>query len=335
MIRSLVFEPNTTSDSAQQRLIRRNLTPDDLTRAFHQKNMMWIDIIEGNEHEIDWIESLLSLNVIVTEDLKRKDTRPTLIAYPDYLFMTLFEPGSKGYRITNKEIHCIITDTAFITVRPENAKSVDQAYNRVTRSPEVWQQAIAYFLYLTTRHVIDAYYPIVDQISNELNRLEERLLEGHAKERSSSQRTIHQRKQQLITLRQMVAPQREVLSSVVGEKRLSQSAETRDLFRHLYERLLRVYDVIDSQRELSNTVLDTLQSQESQELVQVVNRLTILSMIFLPLTFFTGLLELNFATTENPIILPINGRVLFYFLLVVLLSTVVGMGTWFKRRGWI
>ena len=62
---------------------------------------------------------------------------------------------------------------------------------------------------------------------------------------------------------------------------------------------MRIYDLIDSQRDLSSNVLDLIQSQESQRLGRAVNRLTIFSMIFLPLTFITGLFELNFISTTD------------------------------------
>ena len=95
---------------------------------------------------------------------------------------------------------------------------------------------------------------------------------------------------------------------------MTQSGSTLDLFRHLYERLLRVYDIIDSQqRDLSSNVLDMMQNQESRKLIEAVNRLTIFSMIFLPLTFLSGLFELNFATTSEPFILPVSGALLFVF----------------------
>ncbi len=108
-------------------------------------------------------------------------------------------------------------------------------------------------------------------------------------------------------MRQMVAPQREVLSSAIGELRISGADETRDLFRHLYERLLRVYDVIDPQRDLSSNLLDFMQNQESRRLLEVVNRLTLYSMIFLPLTFLISLFDINFLDTAEPLILPLSG----------------------------
>jgi magnesium transporter len=133
----------------------------------------------------------------------------------------------------------------------------------------------------------------------------------------------------------MVAPQREVLSNVIGEERLARTNENRDLFRHLYERLMRVYDIIDSQRDLSSNVLDLLQSRESQKLGKAVNRLTIFSMIFLPLTFISGFFELNFITPTAPLLIPLTGTMLFILIILSMVVIVGGMIWFFRRQGWV
>jgi magnesium transporter len=150
-----------------------------------------------------------------------------------------------------------------------------------------------------------------------------------------ARKPVYAIKQKLISLRQMVAPQREVLSNVIGEERLSRNGETRDLFRHLYERLLRIYDVIDAQRDLSTNVLDMIESQENNKMAEAVNRLTVLSMIFLPMTFLTGFFQLNLVEAPDPFVLPVSGAVLFLLIMALMLVSAGLMTFLFRRRGWI
>lgn len=377
MIRSLVAPINITAPvsangtasgtgklSSSEFIPRRNLSREGLETAFSEKALMWMDIVDPTDEEIVWLEEFLRLNPAIGQDLRREDRRPALMVYPDYLFLSLFEPhiivvkgdedrkrSSKRHKsvigedtqtrlnitqaVTGKEIHCLIGECFFITVRKSNTKAVDDAYDRVAQSADSWLRGVAYFLYLTAQHVIDAYYPLLDRISNMLNDYEERLMANGGKLSQATRKPVYRVKQHLIRLRQMVAPQREVLSSVIGEQRLSDNVETRDLFRHLYERLMRVYDVIDSQRDLSSTVLDMLDNQESRQLVEVVNRLTIFSMVFLPLTFFTGLFELGFATTSDPLVIPIRGATLFVLVIGLMIGSASLMAAYFKRRGWL
>ena len=328
MIRSLIAD--LEDDDV---MLRRNLERSHLEEAIHQGSLIWIDMVDPEAEEIDWLAGIFALNPAVVEDLKRHDRRPALLVYPDYIFLSLFEPHIALNSVKGREIHCLITDTCFITVRTADTEAVDNAYDRVAQSPDVWQSGVAYCFYLTAQHVTDTYYPLLDRISNQLNSLEEQLLNNGLD--PHERKPVYRIKQQLINLRQMVAPQREVFSNVIGEKRLTASGEIRDLFRHLYERLLRVYDVVDSQRDIASNVLDMMQNQESRKLIETVNRLTILSMIFLPLTFFMSLFELNFATTSEPFILPISGTILFILVIGAMMLSAGFMAFVFIRRGWL
>jgi magnesium transporter len=330
MIRSLVASFDAETDSYK---VRRNLTTESLEAALEGDELIWIDIVDQNEEEVLWLEATFQLNPAVVSDLLREDRRPALMVYSRYLFLSLFQPHIHLTTVSGKEIHCLIGERFFITVRQPDATAVDDAYDRIVHNPDGWRQGVAYLLYLTSQRVIDAYYPLLDRMSNQLNEMEEKLMIGEVDK--SARKPIYRIKQQLINLRQMVAPQREVLANVIGEQRLSGNEDNRDLFRHLYERLLRVYDVIDSQRDLSSNVLDLMQNQESRKLVEAVNRLTILSMIFLPLTFFIGLFELNFATTIDPIVLPISGTIMFIVVITLMVSSATGMILMFRRRGWL
>lgn len=332
MLRSII-EPEKKKLDDDEIILRRNLTQDKLVECFEHGNKMWIDITDGTEEEIHWIESTFSIHPTVVSDLLRDDRRPSLLVYPDYLFLSLFQPSIHLNQVDGHEIHCIVGENFFITVRKNGTETVAEAYERVAQNFDSWKRGTPYFLYLTIQHVVDSYYPLLDRISTRLNTLEENIL--ISKDTKISQQSIYKIKQQLINLRQMVAPQREVLSSVIGEERLASTNENRDLFRHLYERLMRIYDVIDSQRDLSSNVLDLLQSQESARLADAVSRLTILSMIFLPLTFLIGLFELNFITTEPELTIPIHGLLMFVVILFLMAVSASTMGWYFRRRGWI
>ncbi len=108
--------------------------------------------------------------------------------------------------------------------------------------------------------------------------------------------------------------QRELFADVIGQERVIRTPENRDF---------------------TSNVLDLIQGQEAVRLTNAVSRLTILSMIFLPLTFLVGLFELNFITTDPGLVIPISGA---RMLLVILGMTTLsgGMMSWFfRRKGWL
>ena len=330
MIRSLAAPKQAVGDGE---VVRRNLRETNLRKEITKHNSIWIDVVDPSPTEIRWLQEQLDLHEVVVDDLARKDRRPSMLVYSDYIFLSLFEPRTSLKRVAGEEVHCLIGESYFVTVRSGNAEGVDGAYERIANSPNYWKRDVTYFLYLTMQSVIDRYYPLLDAISLQLNQLEESLLSDTPV--PDAQRQIYLLKQQLFTLRQMIAPQREVVSNAIGEERLNRTKDNRDLFQHLYERLLRIYDLIDSQRDLSSNVLDLLQNRSSAKLTETVNRLTIFSMIFLPLTVIIGLFELNFVTAETEFRIPISGLSMFVIVLAMMFAIVLTMLYFFRKREWI
>lgn len=330
MIRSLVAPAEIPENNGFT--LRRNLSLESLEEALANGDLMWLDCVDPEDEEIRWLEQNLHLHPAVVSDLRREDRRPALLVYPECLFLSLFQARVEKTTIISDEIHCIIGLNFFLTVRQESSSAVEGAYERAAQNAEYWRRGVTYFLYLAMQFIVDSYYPLIDRISNQLNKLEEQAMVNGGKE---LQRSVFRIKQQLINLRQMVAPQREVISNVIGEERLSKTSENRDLFRHLYERLLRVYDVIDSQRDLASNVLDLIESQEATNLASAVSRLTVISMIFLPLTFLVGLFGLNFVTTTPEWTIPLRGEWVFGLILIITILSGIMLALYFRRRGWL
>jgi magnesium transporter len=330
MLRSLVAP--ATIPEGEEFTLRRNLTQEALEEAITDGDMAWLDVVDPSDADIAWLERCFKLHPLIVSDLRREDRRPSLLVYPDYLFLSLFQPQIRSTAVQAQEIHCIVGQHYLLTVRASAANAVDSAYDRAATSPDYWKRGITYLLYLTSQFVVDGYYPLLDRISNQLNKLEEKALTNGDR---VTQKSVFLVKQQLINLRQMVAPQREVLSNAIGEERLAKTNEDRDLFRHLYERLLRVYDVIDAQRDLASNVLDLVESQNSAQMANAVSRLTIFSMIFLPLTFLVGLFGLNFVTTSPEFAMPISGESLFWLILILTALSALSLTLFFRRKGWL
>jgi magnesium transporter len=336
MIRSLVAPANPAVVPVPHEDglgLRRNLASDSLAEAMRSsEHLAWVDIVDADDNDIRWLESTLNLHPAVVSDLRRDDRRPTLLIYPEYIFISLFQARFEKAAVVSDEIHILIAETSFVTVRKASSSAIDGAYERAAQNESYWQRGVPNFLYLTMQFIVDSYYPLVDRISNQLNKLEEQAMTNGSKE---LQRSVFRLKQQLINLRQMVAPQREVISNVIGEERLSRTGEMRELFRHLYERLLRIYDVIDAQRDLAGNVLDLIQSQESSNLANAVSRLTVLSMVFLPITFIVGLFGLNFVTTSPELEIPLAGGWVFAGIIVLALGIAAAIYWLFHKRGWL
>ena len=141
MIRSLVITPNAEPSpnleaeivSGDATILRRNLTQESLEKCLAEGCTMWIDIISPEDKEIHWLESWLQLSPTVVADLLREDRRPTLLVYPQYLFLSLFQPYAQSNTLVSKEIHCIIGEHYFVTVRKADATGANWLRGRAGR----------------------------------------------------------------------------------------------------------------------------------------------------------------------------------------------------------
>ncbi len=330
MLRSLA-EPKQNDE--YEMVLRRNLEREKLAEVIENKELVWIDAVDPSSEEIEWLSNLLDLHPLVVSDINRRDIRPALYSYPNQLFISLFQPTSGINELELREIHCVVLDHCFLTIRDSQSTSVGQSYDRIAQNQEAWVRGINYFLYLTIQMVVDAYYPILDRISIHLSELENQILVSRHVD--SAQAQVFRTKQQLINLRQIIAPQRAVISKLLAEEIITRTNQDRDLFHHAYERTVRIYDTVDAQRDLSNNVLDLIRNQEATRLANTVSRLTIISMIFLPFTFLVGVFELNFITTDPVLEIPMSGGLLLILLLAMLAVSTVGLFWYFRRRDWI
>ena len=148
MIRSLVITPNAEPPadggaenvSGDASILRRNLTQESLEKCLAEGCSLWIDIVAPDDKEIRWLESWLQLSPTVVADLLREDRRPTLLVYPQYLFLSLFQPYAQSNTLVSKEIHCIIGEHYYITVRKADAAALEEAYDRVAQNPDSWHR---------------------------------------------------------------------------------------------------------------------------------------------------------------------------------------------------
>jgi len=125
-----------------------------------------------------------------------------LHVYPEYIFFSLIQPHTRAHLINGQEIHCVVGKNYFVTVPKRDSKGAQDAYERVAQNASAWRLGASYFLYLAAQHVIDAYYPLLDRMSQALYRLEEDFMLNGTKDKL--RKPIYAMKQQFIHIFSMV-----------------------------------------------------------------------------------------------------------------------------------
>jgi magnesium transporter len=175
--------------------------------------------------------------------------------------------------------------------------------------------------------VLDGYYPVLEQLGDRLQAIEERILHEI---RPSSQRSIHRIRRDLLVLRRAVWPQREAIGALVREDSPLITPKVRQYLRDCLDHAVQILDVIDTYRELASSLMDTHISTMGQRTNEVMKVLTIMATIFIPLTFLAGLYGMNFDYLPE-----LHYTWAYPVLLGVMVLVAIGMLIFFRRRGWL
>ena len=301
----------------------------DAERLVAQKRgLYWVDLIAPTEAELNRLQKTFEFHPLSIEDSSHFNQRSKVDAYDGYLFITLYAHrfDKEKQEILADELHVFLGSNYMVTVHQAPLPALSRARERYERETEAYKKGPDFFLYLIGDELVDSYFPLLDGLEGEIDDLEERVGTDPG---SPVMRSIFSLKQELIHLRKATGPQREVFNALstrhydLIDRRLSV------YFQDVYDHIVRIYEMIETHRELLGNALDAYYSATSTRLNEVMKRLTLITTIFMPLSVLTGLGGVNFKH------MPFESPVAFGALLLSIVAVPVAMWLWFKSRKWV
>jgi magnesium transporter len=257
----------------------------------------WLDLVGADEATITEIGARLEWHPLVTEDLREMGQRPKL-ERPDHLASLFFngvKPGADGLPDV-VEVGLVVNGSYVVTIRREPLPELDRLRDRIRDSTGEEQWVV----YSILDELTDTFFPGLEAIDDRIDTLEQAIVEDP---REDHLREVFELKRTLVDLRRTVSPQRDLAQRALADLASVPGLDpaSKDYVRDVYDHLLRVGDTIDSYRDVLTSITDVYLSTTSNQLNEVVRRLTLISTIFLPLTVVTGFFGMNFAWLENHI----------------------------------
>lgn len=190
-----------------------------------------------------------------------------------------------------------------------------------------------YLAYALLDAIVDSYFPILEAYGERLETLEDEIL---LRPQVDTIARIHGIKRDLLTLRRAMWPQRETLNSLLRGESAVVTAETRLYLRDCYDHSVQILDLLETYRELGSDLIDMYLSTVSNRTNEIMRVLTVISVVFMPLTFIAGVYGMNFDTSKSPWNMPELGWPFGYpFALLLMLTVALGQMIFFRRRGWL
>jgi magnesium transporter len=297
-----------------------------------QDGLRWINIERPMPVDRAWLEEHFEFHPLDYEDVLSRNQRPKIDEYDDYLFIVLYFPvfDKTVGRLNTAELDIFIGPDFIITLPNTPVPPVEYLFERCRSSDEVrenlFSKGSGYLLYKIVDDSFDYCFPMLRKIGNKLERLEEDIFEGRSEE---VVRDISNSKQEIINFRKIVRPERAVLRDLERTKQRYLAEDLEIYFDDIVDASERIWDMLENYKEVIEALEDTNESVISHRVNEVLRVLTAFSVVVLPLTFVASLWGMNVGV-------PWEGEIKGFWITLAGMGVVlVGMVTYFRRRGWL
>lgn len=323
-IRSISFNEKNYSIEEYQNI--EDLFPLKPTSYIH-----WIDI-DGypSSETLEQLGKKLELHPLVLEDIATLDERPTIEDYENILFIILsaISINDKTNVIEKEQISIILGINFVVSIQEKGVNIFNTINERIEHSRgRIRKMGSDYLAYTLIDIITDNYFKVLEDIGEKIEYLEEELVTNPT---TNTLQTIHKLKRELIFLRKKVWPLREVINKLDRRESELISDSLSVYLRDVYDHTIQVIDYIETYRDMISGMLDIYLSSLSNRMNEVMKLLTIISTLFIPLTFIVGLYGMNFK--YMPELQWIYGYPLVWVAMIIV-SLI--MFLFFRRKKWL
>ncbi len=309
-------------------------TVDDIATCREQGQRLWLDISGlADLAAIQRIGDLFGLHPLALEDVVHVRQRAKVEEFDDHLFIVARMVDSPETQRLEQVSMFVGRD--FLITFQEHAGDFFQAVRERLRHGRgrVRNSGPDYLAYALLDAAIDGYYPVLEALGENLETLEGAVINEPAPGQIDA---LYQVKRELLDLRRALWPVRDMISALIRNDTPWIADSTRIYLRDCHDHAIQLIDVIETYREIASGLLDVYLSSLSARLNEVMKVLTIISTIFMPLSFIAGIYGMNFNTEISPWNMPELHWRFGYLLSLALMSAVAGgFMYFFWRRGWL
>jgi magnesium transporter len=256
----------------------------------------WLDIDSSQPDQATLLADVFHFHPLAIEDTTHPASRVKVDEYEDFLFITARavrfceSTPDDPYDLETTNLYFFISPKYLVTVHAEPSESIEYVRGVLERNPDLFGRGPARLAHMILDNSVDAYFPILDQIDEFIDGLEDRVF---AKSDDGALQDIFRVKRLVFSLRRYLAPQREVFNTLSNRPLRAIPPATQLYFRDIYDHMLRITDSLDNARELLSGTLDSYLSQVSNRLGRVTQRLSIIATITLPFVVMSGMWGMN------------------------------------------
>ena len=286
--------------------VEPNVDPKGVESRLNDGIFLWLDIDSPTDDDFKLLHDLFTLHPLALEDSRKFGQRPKLESYDDFRFLVVYGAADDPERrsgLAPIEVHCFFSPKWLITVHKGECGVFEELRNQTHHRLQHYEEGLP-ILYIVVDELVDSFLPQLAELDDAIDQLEDTILTDP--QPTALQQAITM-KRQLVQLRKIVNPQRDLFSGVLsGRYDLPGMTEEHErYFRDIYDHLIRVAEQLDDYRDLASGVTDLYQSTVGNKMNLTMKQLGWVATFFLPLSFLSGFFGQNFPVLFGRYLRPV------------------------------
>ena len=290
---------------------------------------VWIGLYEPSEAILSKVQDEFNLHDLAIEDAHRAHQRPKIELYGDSIFVVLRTAQmNKERHIEFGETHFFVGVNFIVSIRHGSSVAYTEVRSRCETMPELLGKGQGFVLYAIMDFIVDRYFPVVDELEQELDVIEDKIFKGKPSRETTEQ--IYELKRELLEVKRTVSPLIDICNRLMRFDIKSISDETQPYFRDIYDHAVRINEMIDNTRELLNTALEANFSLISISQNDTSKKFAGWAAIIAMPTMIAGFYGMNFKFMPE-----LNWHYGYYAVIIITIATCSLLYYFFRRSGWL
>lgn len=285
----------------------------------------WVDFDKPTAEEYTLLDSFFHFHPLAVEDCLHRLQRPKVDKYDDYHFFVVHTMNEET--LEAEELDLFIGKNFVVTFHHHSVDELDLVREKLQRDASFWERGAIYAMYQILDKVVDSYFPLVYKIEDHLNEIEDQMTFDM---KHLSMDTVFDMRSDLLWLRRTILPMRDLIYRVLNSSRFDLQEKEIAYFSDISDHLVKLTEIVESNRELTADLRDSYMAMNSNRMNRIMMILTIVSSIFIPLTFIAGLYGMNFEYMPEL-------QMKYGYFFAIGFMTIIGLSmlAWFKYKGWM
>ncbi|MDQ2697100.1 MAG: magnesium/cobalt transporter CorA [Pseudomonadota bacterium] len=315
---------------------RADIEPPECRPYLERPTTTWIHV-QGHPdpQTLEKLAGYFSLHPLALEDVINYGQRPKVELYDEQYFVTLSLPVLDEDRAQAEQVSLFMGEHYLVSFHAGRQDPFEPVRKRLRRpGSRIRQRNADYLLYALIDRVIDQGFPVLEQFGEAIEALETELLDQPDQDTLGC---IHQLRRDLLLQRRLLWPEREVINQLLRDEHGLVRDETKLYLRDCYDHSMQIMDLLETYREMTTGMLDVYLSSTSHRLNEIMRVLTMISTVFIPLTFIVGVYGMNFGReSPSPWAMPeLDWPYSYPLVWLAMVAIAVGMLVFFRRRRWL